>query len=201
MPVFVRQPSLGEIRLQLRRKVRDRHIRQPRRHLQSLGRVVVDEHKRINAEIQLARDLQQVLRLRFPVDSPTHKVIPSQRHPLCASASLREIPITQQPLHITEIVLRQRHQQNASVLKRLQLTLELDPRTNALYPILTDNTVPQRIVEVDGDDLLDRAAIDPPPELPKRRHVRHFGKRNLHAEFRRNLRHQPQLRDRVPFGD
>ena len=96
----------------------------------------------------LDADSLQVLRLRFPVDPPTHKVIPSQRHPLCTSASLREIPITQQPLHITEIVLRQRHQQNASVLKRLQLTLELDPRTNALYPILTDNTVSDRYLGV-----------------------------------------------------
>ena len=73
--VFVGQRGRVEIEGEVRRERRDGDFGKRRAHLRAVAGIVVDEHKGIDAEVELARDIRKIERLRIPVDAHRGEVV------------------------------------------------------------------------------------------------------------------------------
>ena len=157
----------------IRRQIDDQHLRHFTAHFLALGRIVVDEHQRIGADVQLPRDGPQALRFGMPADFEGREVPLSQQH--------RGVPVDDLQ-GIGGVVLARHGENDAAAVKVEQHALHgaiscagvFAAEPDVRRAILAHHAAPQRVVEI-HDHRLAHAA----------------GEGQQHAQ---NLqRHRPQL--------
>ena len=163
--VFGHQFEWREEDVELGRKVGDCHFRTPRAHFGALGGIVVNEDKGVRPNVQFRGKPLEVIRLLVPVDSLRDEIGFLQNHSR----------VRPDRLDVLRIVLRQRNQQNTAALQFQELFLEFRIRHDAGNAILSDDTLPERIVQIDGNGLLageDLRELAQPPD--RERHLAEF---------------------------
>ena len=126
------------------------------RDLCALDRVVVEEHEAIEPDVELLRDLAEVLALGAPVDARGGEVLQLDQH----LGMIRE-----RIVHDGSVVLAADREEDAPITKAEGRSLELleglagvvVAEVDAGRAVVADDAAPQRVVEVEHEALRGRS--------------------------------------------
>ena len=121
-----------EVERKIWRKRSDCNLWKRRTHLRAIAGIVVDEHERINADVQLARDIGEIERLRIPVDAHSGEVVFVKKH----------TRIAQRRRNVFWIVLRERNENNAALLEHKRLALKQLVGLDGVYAVFANDALP-----------------------------------------------------------
>ena len=127
-----------------------------------LGRVVVDEHERIELQFQPLGDRPQVVGLVLPIGHEARECRDSFENHVVA--------LIERLAGFFVVVLRANGEHDSPLLEFLGIALKCEegfafagalPELDAAGPQVADNSAPQRVVQVEHQDLLARAEHGP----------------------------------------